>query len=195
MLNHNELTRGTFFILDGKPHEVLQAVPFFRGRGSSVQQTKVRNLITGAVLQKTFHAGETFEGAELSKTEIRFVYARNEKYVFSYADNPGKRFELAKEQLGGKAKFLLPDTVLEGMLFEGEVLDISLPIKMQFKVIQAPPGIQGDRAQGGTKTVILEGGVEIAVPLFVQEDDAVEVNTETGEYVRRMPAGGEAKQD
>ncbi|MBU1015107.1 elongation factor P, partial [Patescibacteria group bacterium] len=100
-----------------------------------------------------------------------------------------------EEQLGKKAKFLLPDTVLEGMLFEGEVLDISLPIKMQFKVIQAPPGVQGDRAQGGTKTVILEGGVEIAVPLFVQEDDAVEVNTEMGEYVRRMPAGGEAKQD
>ena len=107
-------------------------------------------------------------------------------YVFSHADNPGNRFELTQEQLGKQAQFLLPGIVVEGLVFEDEVINISLPIKMQFRVKDAPPGIQGDRSQGGTKSITLETGMIIQAPLFLETGDTVEVNTQTSEYVRRV---------
>lgn len=186
------------------PCLVLEHSLMFKGRGSSVMQVKIRNLKTGNVLSRTIHAGEEFEEADLKKLQVKFIYERKGKYIFSEAENPskpfdfaqafgseaqarrGKRFELTKEQIGSAAQFLVSNTIVEGVRFEGEILTITLPVKMSIKVKEAPPGVQGDRAQGGTKAVILETGAEIQVPLFVDTGDVVEINTETGEYVRRM---------
>ncbi|MCH8987067.1 elongation factor P, partial [Patescibacteria group bacterium] len=144
------------------------------------------NLKNGNIVTKTFHTGDEFEEAELEKKQIKFVYKNQGKYVFADADNSGNRFELTQEQLGEQAQFLLSNTVVEGLVFEGEVINISLPIKMQFRIKDAPPGIQGDRSQGGTKSITLETGVIIQAPLFLETGDTVEVNTQTSEYVRRV---------
>ncbi|MBI2003336.1 MAG: elongation factor P [Candidatus Wildermuthbacteria bacterium] len=186
MLTHIDLKRGIRFVIDGQPYEVLDHSIVFKGRGSAVMQTKIRNMKTGGVLNRTFHTGETFEEAELQKIKIKFIYASRGSYVFSDEENPKQRFELTKEQVGNKAKYFIPDTILEGLVFQDAIIDISLPVKMNFKVAQTPPGVKGDRAQSGTKTATLETGAVVQVPLFVEQDDTVEVNTETDEYVRRV---------
>ena len=186
MLSYNELKKGLKIILNKQPFEILQATPSFKGRGHSVLQVKLKNLITGNVISKTFHPSDTFEKANLEKIRLKFIYSHQGKYVFSEAENPSRRIELKKEQVGSGAQFLKPNQIVEGLIFKDKVISISLPIKVRLKVEEAPPGIKGDRAEAGTKQVILETEAKINVPLFIEEGDIIELNTETGEYVRRL---------
>ncbi|MCH7605198.1 elongation factor P [Patescibacteria group bacterium] len=186
MLGHNDLKQGVQFILEGDPYQVLDSSFTFKGRGSSTMQAKIKNLKNGNILTRTFHQGDDFKEAELEKKNIAFIYSDRRKYVFAEQDNPSNRFEFQQEQIGDQARFLIPNTVVEGLVFQGKIINISLPIKMQFRVKEAPPGIKGDRAQGGTKTITLETGAVIQAPLFVGTGDMVEINTETGEYARRI---------
>jgi len=114
------------------------------------------------------------------------LYAHRDRYFFSEKENPVNRFDLTTEQIGEPGKFLKPDQIVEGIIFRNKVINISLPIKINLKVIEAPPGIKGGRAEPGTKIVTLETGAKISVPLFIEEGDIIEVNTETGQYVRRV---------
>lgn len=186
MLAHNDLKKGVKFILAGQPYEVLDSSFVFKGRGSSLSQTKIRNLITGNVLPKTFHAGDQFEEAEIEKVQSKFLYVYRDKYFFCKENDAVFRFDLTKEIIGSSISFLKPGQSLEAVQFEDKIINVSLPIKVQLKVTEAPPGIRGDRAQGGTKTVTLETGAEINVPLFVKTGDLIEINTEKSEYVKRI---------
>ena len=140
----------------------------------------------GNILSRSFHTGDSFEEADLEKKNITFIYENKGKYVFSEESNPGNRFEFTAEQLAGQARFLVPNTVVEGLIFEDEIINISVPIKMVFKIKDAPPGVKGDRSQGGNKSVTLETGTVMNVPLFIETGDSIEINTESGEYVRRI---------
>lgn len=186
MLSHVDLKKGIYFVYEGTPSLVLENSLMFKGRGSSVMQVKLRNLKNGNVLNRTFHTGDSFNEAELEKVQVKFIYENQGKYVFAEANKPSKRSELSAEQIGSQAEFLIPNTEMEGVRFQGEIITINLPIKMNLKVKEAPPGVKGDRAQGGNKAVILETGVVIQAPLFVDTDDVIEVNTQTKEYVRRV---------
>mgnify|MGYP000866135906 FL=1 len=186
MLTHHDLRKGVKFIFENEPYEVLEFFPIKKAQGRAIVQTKIKNLITGNVIEKNFHQGDVFKEAEVEKIKAKFLYSHRDKYVFCEESNPKNRFELTKEQIGESAKFLKPNQIVEGIVFEGKIININLPIKVQLKVVQSPPGIKGDRAQGGVKTVILETGAEINVPLFINENDIIEINTETGEYVKRV---------
>lgn len=186
MLSYNELEKGVKIILDGEPYEIVEASPLFKGRGHSVLQTKLKNLKTGNLISKTFHPSDSFKEAEVFKIEARFLYSHREKYVFCKKDKPSERFELTEEQIGEKKKFLKENQEVEALVFEGKVINISLPIKIKLKVIEAPPGLQAGRAEPGTKQVTLETGAKINVPLFIKQGDIIEINTETAEYVRRI---------
>jgi elongation factor P len=186
MLKHNEVRKGKIIVLGDDPYEVTKYSHVVKGRGKSVVQTQLKNLRTGNVLQKTFHPGETAEEADLEKENAVFVYENRGKYVFHKENDPSSRFELTKEQLEEKVDYLKEKTVITTVSLNEKIVGISLPIKMSFKVKEAPPGVKGNRAEGGTKTVILETGKKLDVPLFVDENDVVEVNTETGEYIRRV---------
>lgn len=105
---------------------------------------------------------------------------------FCEKENPAKRFELTKEQIGEQADFLKQNQIIEGSIFEKKIINISLPIKIALRVAEAPPGIKGNRAEAGTKLITLETGAKINAPLFIKEDDIVEVNTQTGEYSKRV---------
>ncbi len=186
MLSHNDLKKQAKFIFNGQPYEVLESSFLFKGRGSSVTQTKIKNLITGNVISKNFHPGDQFEEALIEKIKAKFLYSHRDKYFFCLAENPSNRFELPKEIIEESISFLKPNEIIEGIKFEDKIINISLPVKVQLKVVEAPPGIKGDRAQGGTKTVVLETGAQINVPLFIETGDIVEINTEKKEYVRRI---------
>lgn len=186
MLSYFELRKGILFILEGQPYEVLEFQQVYKAQDAVVARTKIKNLISGKIVEKTFHKGDSFEEAEFEKLDVKFVYANRGKFVFSEVQNPAVRFELTGEQVGDGAKFLKANQLVAGIKFQGKIISIGLPIKVQLKVTEAPPGTKGDRAQSGTKAVILETGAQINVPLFVDMDDVIEINTETGEYVRRV---------
>jgi len=186
MINHNQLRKGVKIILEGQPYEVLESMPLKKAQRRVVIQTKIKNLINGNVFDRNFHQGDIFEEAELEKVQAKFLYSHRDRFVFCEENNPSKRFEFSKKQIGSAVKFLKPNQIIEEILFEGKVINISLPIKISLKIIQSPPGFKGDRAQAGNKTVILESGAEINVPLFVKEGDIIEINTEKEEYVRRI---------
>jgi len=186
MISYSELKKGLRIILNKEPHEILEARPLFKGRGHSVLQVKLKNLITGSLISQTFHPSDSFEEAELKKLRAKFLYAHRNQYFFSEIEPPAKRFNLTQEQIGYQAQFLKPGQIIETLVYKGKIVNISLPIKVHLKVVEAPPGIKAGRAEAGTKQIVLETGAKINVPLFIKEGDSIEVNTQTGEYVRRI---------
>jgi len=185
MLSMNNLKRGTLFMQGGAPFEVLETSHSHIGRGGSSTTARIRNCVTGQVLSRTFKQADTFEEADIEKKPIMFLYSHRGEYVFSEAGDRAKRFQLDAGVLGDKTKWLKPNTEVTAVFLEDKIISIILPIKIDLKVTEAPPGLRGDTVQGGTKPVTLETGAVISAPLFINQDDVVRVNTETGEYVER----------
>ena len=181
----NELKPKIFFIFEGAPYVVLESHHLKMQQRRPVVQTKIRNLLSGKVLERNFAQSDVFEEADVRKEKVKFLYTHRNEYWFSNAEDPSKRFELDQDIIGDAIRFLKPNTVLEALFFNDKVINVDLPVKMEFKVTEAPPGIRGDTAQGGVKAVKIDTGATVNVPLFVNEGDHIVINTETGEYAER----------
>lgn len=189
MLAYTDLKKGVLFVLDNQPYEVLEANFLRMQQRKAVVQTKIRNLMTGKILDRNWQASDNFEEADIEKKEAMFIYAHRGEYWFNEPKNQKNRFSLTAELIGDAAKFLKPNTVVATVLFREKIIKVTLPIKMDFEVTEAPPSIKGNTAQGGSKSVTLEGGATISAPLFVETGDIVKINTQTGEYVERVGKG------
>ena len=189
MLSYTELKKGTIFAMNGEPYEVLESGFLRMQQRKAVMQTKLRNLISGKVLDRNFQSSEQFEEAEVEKKPAIFIYKAKGVFWFHEDGNPKNRFSLEGGTLGEVAEFLIPNTKITSVVFRDKVIKILLPIKMDLKVTDAPPSVKGNTAQGGTKIVELEGGANISAPLFINTGDVVRINTETGEYVERVEKG------
>lgn len=185
MLEYNEIKPKKVILLDGEPYTVLDSHVFRMQQRKPVNQTKLRHLITGKVTERSFHQSESVHEAEITTRKVKYLYSHRGEFMFSEEKDPGKRFPLSEDLLGNGAKFLKANTLVDAVEFDEKIIGINLPIKMELKVTEAPPGIKGDTAQGGTKQVVLETGAAINAPLFINEGDVIRVNTETGEYVER----------
>ena len=185
MLTYNEITVRKLIIFEDEPYEVLESHVFRKQQRKPVNATKLKNLITGKVKEHSFHVSDKADEAELKKRDVKYLYENKGEYWFCEANDPAKRFKLTGEQIGVQAKFLKPNGMVSILMFEDIMLGVSLPIKMELKVKEAPPGIKGDSSRGGMKQIVLETGAVINAPLFVNDNDIVIVNTETGEYVER----------
>lgn len=189
MLSMNDLKRGTLFMLDGTPFEVLEISHSHIGRGGSNTTARIRNAVTGQVLTKTFKQSDSFKEADIEKRPILFLYSHRGEFVFSDIKDRAKRMSLKEGVVGEKAKWLKPNTELVAVWLEEKIISFILPVKMDLKVTEAPPGIRGDTAQGGAKPVTLETGAIVQAPLFINAGDIVRVNTESGEYTERVQKG------
>ncbi len=185
MLSHTDLKKGTQFIFENQPWMVMDSLLVKMAQRRPVIQTKIKNLVDGRFQEKNFQQGDMFEEAELIKKNIKFLYSNKGEYFFCEEKDPSKRFSFNENKLGTQAKFFKPNSMVEGILFNDEIINIVAPIKVTLKVKESAPGVKGDRAQGGTKEAILESGAVIQVPLFIEEGDMIEINTELGEYVKR----------
>lgn len=185
MLGYFDLRKGVRFIYEGQPYEVLEFNQMKKAQREGIAQVRMKNMISGKVVEASFHSNDTFNEADLQKLRAKFLYHHRDKFFFCEEQDSAKRFELAEEQIGFGAQFLKQGMIIESLLFGDKTISVSLPIKVQLKVTEAPPGIKGDRAQGGVKTVVLETGATINAPLFIEAGETIEVNTETGEYTRR----------
>lgn len=185
-LAYTELTKGVVFVLDGAPYEVLEMNFLRMQQRKATVQTRIKNLITGKILDRNWQASDNFEEADIERRNAIFIYASRGEYWFHVEGDPKARFSLSAELLGTQGQFLKPNTKVQTMLFEDKVIKVEIPIKMDFKVTEAPPAIRGNTAQGGTKQVTIEGGAKVNAPLFINEGDVIRINTTTGDYVERV---------
>jgi len=187
MLSYNDLKKGTLFIWNGEPHEVLEYnfVRMQQRRPSA--QTKIRNVRTGAISLQTFKQSDTFEELEFEKKQAIFVYCNRGICAFHLAGKPNERFMLTEDdELRTKTQYLKPNTEVTARYIDDELLDILIPIKVELKVTESAPAVRGNTAQGGLKQITMETGLTLNVPLFVNEGDTLRINTESGEYVERV---------
>lgn len=185
MLTMNDLKIGSVISFTGEPFIILYTQHVQMGRGGAILRTKLKNLISGSVLEKTFKGGDKIEEAELTRSKANFLY-HDENNSYFMDNQTFEQFSLAPEQIGKIFNFIKEGSEVEVLSFQEKPVAIHLPPKVELKVTQAPPGIRGDTAQGSvTKSATLETGYAVQVPLFVEVGDVVRINTETGEYVER----------
>ena len=186
MLEYNEIVPKKVILIRGEPYEVLESRVFRKQMLKPVNQTKLRHLITGKVTEQAFHVSEKVPEADLSSKSVKYLYANKGEQWFCAEHNPADRFKLSQETIGAGGRFLKPNSVVEALVFNGKIIGVKIPIKVELKVIDAPPAVRGNTAQGGSKQVTLETGAAVQAPLFINEGDLVRINTETGLYVERV---------
>ena len=186
MLDYNEIKEGKYIVFENEPYEVISSHIFRKQQRKPVNATKLRSLLTGRIVEHSFHSSDKIGEAEIDRKEVKYLYTNRGEYWFTEANDPTKRFKLSEDIIGPAAKFLKPNILVDAMLFDDRIIGLKLPIKMDLKVTEAHPATKGNTAQGATKTVRLETGVEIQVPMFIKEGDVVRVNTETGDYADRI---------
>ncbi len=186
MLSTNDLQNGSLVVFEEKPYKVLKVTHLHKGRGGSSTQTSLKNLITGEILERNFKAANSFKEAEINKITAIFIYAQKGEFWFSEISNPKNRFKLSEKIIGNAVNFLKPNLEIVALKFKDNIINIELPITADYKVIEAPPSIRGNTAQGGTKAVTIETGAQISTPLFINVGDIIKINTETEEYIKRV---------
>lgn len=190
MLEYSEIRVGKIIIYNDEPCEVLDNHVARTQMRKPQNQVKLKNLLSGRALNATFHASDKVDQAEIKKQDIKFIYTNRGEYWFSNPNDPKDRFKIEESIIGDATKFLKADGNVTALIWdnngEEKIIKISLPIKMEFVIKEAPPSIRGNTANGGGKLVTLENGVKVSVPFFVEAGDKVRINTETGEYVERV---------
>lgn len=186
MLEYNEIVERKYIVLDGDPYEVLSSHVFRKQQRKPVNATKLRNLITGKVTERSFHVSEKAEEADIGSRDIQYLYKNRGEWWFADPENAADRFKLDEAMVGEKGKFLKEKQVIAAMVFEDQIIGVKLPIKVDLLVTEAHPAVKGDTAKGGNKQVVLETGATISVPMFIKEGDVLRINTETGEYTDRL---------
>ncbi len=186
MLEYSEITERKYIVFNGEPWEVLTSHVFRKQQRKPVNATKLKNLITGKVTEQSFHVSEKVEEAEIEQKSVKFLYSNKGEFWFCNPDVQSERYKIDEETIGVQARFMKKDMIIQLMSFGDKMIGVKIPIKIELKVIEAHPAVKGNTAQGGTKSVKLETGAEIQVPMFIKEGEIIKVNTETGEYAERV---------
>lgn len=188
-LSLNELKPKIYILYEDQPYVVIETHHLKMQQRRPTVQVKMRNLINGKLLERNFAQSDVFEEANVARRTVKYLYGHRGQYFFSYTNDLSKRFQLTEDVLGDSVKFFKANTPMDAIEFEGKIITVDLPVKMDFKVTEAPPAIRGDTAQGGVKQVTIETGASINTPLFIEQGDVIRINTETGEYVERVSKG------
>ncbi|MFA6476513.1 MAG: elongation factor P [Candidatus Paceibacterota bacterium] len=186
MLEYNEIKERKVILYEGAPFEILTSHVFRKQQRKPVNAVKMKNLLTGKVMEVSFHQSEKAEEAEVDRRKVKYLYEAKGKYWFCEEKDPGKRFELDADQVGEQIHFVKQNTLVELVSFDDKVLGVEVPIKVELKVTEAAPAVKGNTVQGGLKQVKLETGFTVNVPMFINEGDVLRINTDSGEYVERV---------
>ena len=187
LIGANELKRKMLITVDGQPYTVVEvffASPSARG-ASTMVRTKLRHLLTDAVLEKSFKTSEKFEEPDVALTPASFLYSDGEGFHFMDEESY-EQFSLSEDQLGDERLYLKENMSLQVRKYNGEPVSLELPATVDLTVTETEPGLRGDSASGGTtKSATLETGLQARVPLFIKEGEVIRINTQTGEFVSR----------
>ena len=184
MITTNDLKNGMTVIYDGTLFEVLYFQHVKPGKGGAFVRTKLKNLNTGAIIEKTFRAGEKIEQAILETKKMQYLY-HDEHYNFM--DNETyEQIPISREQIGDRERFLIENVEVTMVFYKGQPISIELPTTIDAKVVITGPGVKGDTVGQSYKPAEIETGTKIQVPLFINEGDIIRIDTRTGEYVTRV---------
>ncbi len=186
ILSYNEITPKKIIEYNKEPFEVLSSHVFRMQMRKPVNQTKLRHLVSGKVLEISFHQSETIPEADISHMKANYLYTNRGESWFAEEGKAKNRFSFPENAVSDKVKWLISNSPVDVMLYNEQPASIDIPIKIDLKVVEAPPSIKGDTATGGTKLVKLESGASVNTPLFINEGDLLRINSETGEYVERV---------
>ncbi|MFA7216613.1 MAG: elongation factor P [Candidatus Paceibacterota bacterium] len=186
MLEYSEIVERKVIILDGDPYEVISSHVFRKQQRKPVNATKLKNMITGKVTERSFHVSEKVEEAQIENREIKYLYNNKGEYWFCDPEDPKNRFKIDENTLGNQIKFIKENDTLTALEFDEKVIGIKFPIKVDLKVTEAHEAVRGNTSSGATKQVKVETGIMINVPMFIKEGEIVRINTETGEYTERI---------
>lgn len=181
----NQFKTGMAIEVDGTLFFVTDFQHVKPGKGGAFVRTKLKNVKTGAVLERTFRAGEKFEMAHLDHRKMQFLYADQATYTFMDNENY-EQLELTKEQLGDVVKYIKEGTEVEALVHDGATIGVEAPIFVELEIAQTDPGLKGDSATSGNKPATLETGAVVQVPLFVGPGDKIKIDTRTDTYITRV---------
>lgn len=184
MYSITDLKVGTAIKIDGEPFIVTASQHSKQARGGGVMKTSVRNLLTGAILQKTFQGSDRIEPADLNYKKAQFLYNDGSDYHFMFTDS-FEQFSFSPAELGDNVHYLLDGSDVDIQMVGDKPISVQVPPKVNLSVTETEPGVRGDTASGGSKPATLETGLVVQVPLFVNQGDILRINTQTGEYVER----------
>ena len=184
MLSLSEIKLGKVLKINKEPYVVIKTEHHKMGRGGAVLKTKLRNMVSGNVMEHTYQGNEKAEEAEVATKKANFLY-KDETNAYFMDNDSFEQFELPVEAIGDQMRFLKDDTEVSVLYYEGRPMTINLPIKMEFVVTMAPPGVRGNSAGNVMKTIEIETGASLQAPMFIEQGDRIRVNTESGEYVER----------
>ena len=185
MYSTPDFRKGLRIELDGKPHIIVDFLHVKPGKGGAFVRTKLKNLITGNVMDKTFRSGEKVGIPDLQEKNMQYLY-RDEDGFYFMDQETYEQISLTEEQLGENKGFLQENIVIDVLFHNNQPIGVELPIFVEIPISETDPGLKGDTASGGTKPAVLETGAVIQVPLFIEEGNIVKIDTRTGEYIERI---------
>ncbi|MFH2011184.1 MAG: elongation factor P [Pseudomonadota bacterium] len=185
MFSTSDFRKGLKIELDGKPHEIVDFLHVKPGKGGAFVRTKLKNLIGGNVIDKTFRSGEKVNKPDLQEKKVQYLYSAEDNFYFMDQET-FEQVYLTSEQLGDGKDFLQENIVIDILFFNNQPIGLELPIFVELAVSETNPGFKGDTASGGSKPATLETGAVIQVPLFIEEGDVLKIDTRTRSYIERV---------
>ncbi|CAH8714597.1 elongation factor P [Paenibacillus thiaminolyticus] len=184
MISVNDFKTGLTVEVDGDIFTVLDFQHVKPGKGAAFVRSKLKNLRNGNTVEKTFRAGETLARAQIDNREVQYLYNSGDEYTFM--DNESyDQFNLTKDQLEWELNFLKDNMIVHISSYQGEIIGINLPNSVELKVVETEPGVKGNTATGATKNATVETGLNVQVPLFINEGDVLLIDTREGKYISR----------
>lgn len=184
MININDIKNGMTVVIDGNIYTIVEFLHVKPGKGPAFVRIKLKNLRTGATTEQTFNTNIKIEKAHIEKTNMQFLYENGGMYNFMNMETY-EQIELSKESIGDEVKYLKEGMDVDITFYEGEMLGISLPEKVEYVIVHTEPAVKGNTATNATKEAELENGLVVKVPLFVEENDHIIVSTKDGKYDSR----------
>lgn len=182
---HTDLKVGTLIELEGVPYRVVEYAHKAMGRGGAVVQVKIKNLLSGGVLERSFRSADKISPADVTRATMQLLYREGGDCMFMNNETYEQETVTA-DTLGDQAKYVADGSVVTLLYFQGRVIGLEMPNAVYLAVTQTEPGVKGDTATTALKPAVLETGVQVMVPLFINEGDRVKVNTLNGNYLERQ---------
>ena len=184
MYGHTDLRKGVMIELDGAPHQVLESSHIAMGRGGAVMRTKLKNLLTGAIFEKSFRASDKIARADVSRVNMQYLY-REGKTLHLMDQSTYEQSSVGADVVGDAAKYLVEGAKVIALQFNGGTIGLEIPNAIFAEVTKTEPGAKGDTQSTALKPATIETGAEVMVPIFINEGDTIKVDTRTGTYIER----------
>ena len=184
MINVNDIKNGMTIMIEGQIYQVVEFLHVKPGKGSAFMKNKLRNMRTGGIVEKTFNTNVKFERANINKQNVQYLYNTGDTYFFMNMDNY-EQLELSADQIGDNKNYLIENMNVYVILYEGELLGIDLPDKVEFTVVETEPAVRGNTTNNALKDATVETGLVVKVPMFIEQGEKILVTTADGKYSSR----------